>query len=126
MGKTVYAIEAFESNYGGLHGMKDMEVVALTGDKEAEMYAEEMSRGVMESYYEIENSITEQVIEEGYEENSDEFWERYEEVADEHIEYTISVLSIGEDEYEARCRELNEEFYNDNEGFLDKYEVATL
>lgn len=126
MGKTVYAIEAFESNYGGLHGMKDMEVIALTDDKEAEMYAEEMSRRVIESYYEIENGITEQVIEEGYEENSDEFWGRYEEVVDEHIQYAISVLNITEDECEKRCRELNEEFYNDQEGFLEKYEIATL
>ena len=56
MEEKKYFIYAYDEMYNGLHGMYDYCFI-ICDYKEAEEYGREMSLGVIESYYEIYNSL---------------------------------------------------------------------
>lgn len=72
-------IYACDNIYGGLHGMEDYGVFEVANMHEADDIGEEMSRGVLDSYGQIMDSIEEDCAYyaglDGFEEGSDE-WEK--------------------------------------------------
>lgn len=123
---NVYAIYAFEQSYGGLHGVNSRYLCIADSDKEAQEEAEMVSRGLMQSYSSIINEFETDARDEGYIPGTEE-WDEYIEMREEdNIGYDISVLNLSVEEAEKNWEELNEEFYNTPDEFLDKYEEATL
>ncbi len=123
---TVYAIYAYEQTYGGLHGVNSRYLYIADTDKEAEEEAEQASRAIMASYGSITDELMSDAYDEGCRPGTDEWDEYLEEREDENVAFDVSVLNISIEEAEKNWRELNEEFYNTPEEFLDKYEEATL
>lgn len=123
---NVYAIYAYEQRYGGLHGICNRYLYIADNDKEAEEEAEQASREVMNSYGSIKDDFESDAYDEGYKPGTEEWDEYIEECENENIGFNVSVLNISVEEAEKNWKELNEEFYNTPEEFLDKYEEATL
>lgn len=123
---TVYAIYAYEQNYGGLHGVNSRYLYIADTDKEAEEEAEEASKEVMHSYGSITEDFESDAYDEGYHPGTEEWDEYLEERENMNVGFEVSVLNISVEEAEKNWQELNEEFYNTPEEFLDKYEEATL
>lgn len=123
---NVYAIYAYEQRYGGLHGINSRYLYIANNDKEAEEEAEQTSHEVIESYSFIIDDFESDAYDEGYRPGTEEWDEYIEECKNENIAFEISVLNISVEEAEKNWKELNDEFYNTPEEFLDKYEEATL
>lgn len=123
---NVYAIYAYEQNYSGLQGMYSRYLYIANDDKEAEAEAEEASREVINSYSSIRDDFESDAYDEGYRPGTEEWDEYIEERENESICFEVSVLNISVEEAEKNWKELNKEFYNTPEEFLDKYEEATL
>lgn len=123
---NVYAIYAYEQTHGGLHGVNSRYLYIADTDKEAEEEAEQASREVMTSYGFITDDFESDAYDEGYRPGTDEWDEYLEERENENVGFEISVLNISAEEVEKNWKELNNEFYNTPEEFLDKYEEATL
>lgn len=123
---NVYAIYAYEQTHGGLHGVNSRYLYIADDDKEAEEEAEQASREVMNSYGSITDDFESDAYDEGYRPGTDEWDEYLEEREDENVAFEVSVLNISVEEAEKKWKELNDEFYNTPEDFLDKYEEATL
>ena len=103
MGK-LYAIHAYEDHFQGLHGVEEYEVIEACNDEEAEQYANEMAEAVIDSY--------------GYMWDEDD----YDEFEEERL-YEIYRLT---EETNASLEELNDEWYNNPETFLEKYENTQI
>ena len=123
---NVYAIYAYEQTHGGLHGVNSRYLYIADNDKEAEEEAEQASREVMNSYGSITDDFESDAYDEGYRPGTEEWDEYLGEREDENVAFEVSVLNISVEEAEKKWKELNEEFYNTPEEFLDKYEEATL
>lgn len=123
---NVYAIYAYEQRYGGLHGINSRYLYIANNDKEAEEEAEQTSHEVIESYGFITDDFESDAYDEGYRPGTEEWDEYIEECKNGNIAFEISVLNISVEEAEKNWKELNDEFYNTPEEFLDKYEEATL
>lgn len=123
---NVYAIYAYEQRYGGLHGINSRYLYIANNDKEAEEEAEQTSHEVIESYGFITDDFESDAYDEGYRPGTEEWDEYIEECKNENIAFEISVLNISVEEAEKNWKELNDEFCNTPEEFLDKYEEATL
>lgn len=123
---NVYAIYAYDQRYGGLHGINSRYLYIADNDKEAEEDAEQTSHEVMESYGFITDDFESDAYDEGYRPGTEEWDEYIEECKNENVAFEISVLNISVEEAEKNWKELNDEFCNIPEEFLDKYEEATL
>lgn len=123
---NVYAIYAYEQNYGGLQGMYNRYLYIANDDKEAEAEAGQASHEVINSYSSIRDDFESDAYDEGYRPGTEEWDEYIEERENESICFEVSVLNISVEEAEKNWKELNDEFYNTPEEFLDKYEEATL
>lgn len=70
---NLYAIHAFENQYGGLHGRENICVAESEGFEDIKMLANEMSEEVI--YEWNYDHYGEVAVEQGYEEGSDEYEE---------------------------------------------------
>lgn len=120
---ATWVIIAFDQIYGGLHGMYTEAIFEGT-EKEAKEYAEELSMEVINDYSEIYDQI-EQDLEEyldaySIDANDEEGIETRRFVYHDDIAYELYEL----DETLINCGigELEEEFYNDKDAFLAKYQ----
>ena len=113
-----YAIYAYESTYGGLHGMNDYAVVTVGSEREAESIGYEMAIDVIESYECITSGIEEDAICNGCEEGTDEYWDYIEEAKNENAEYEVYEITTPTDKSD---EVLSKEFWNDKKGFLAYY-----
>jgi len=96
---NIYAIHAYEDRFQGLHGVEEYEVIEACDDEDAEQYANEMAEEVIDSY--------------SYMWDEDD----YDEIEEEKC-YEIYKLT---EDTNASLEELNDEWYDDPEAFLDKY-----
>lgn len=122
----IVAIYACECTYGGLHGIYSKAVLEVSDIEEARDIAVQMSYEVMDSYEfivedieaEIEYAIHEQGDERDYDEIANEYYS-------ERVEYMIYVpspeLIKGKD-----ISALDEEFYQDEDTFLKKYNCHNI
>lgn len=120
---TRYAIFAYDYIYGGSHGMY-AEAIFEGTEKEAREYAEELSMEVINGYSEIYDQI-EQDLEEylnaySIDANDEEGIEVRRLFYHDDIVYKLYEL----DETLINCgiNKLEEEFYNDKDAFLAKYQ----
>ena len=92
-------IYACDNIYGGLHGMEDYGIFEVANMHEADAIGEEMSRGVVDSYSQIMESIEEDcayyVEHDGFEESSSEWEGIMEQLIAEDLNW--SVCEIDED-----------------------------
>ena len=122
-----FAIIAAEGIYEGLHGIETKTIVEASAWNEVYDIARELSLEVMESYGDVIEEL-EKEIQEEIDFNDTVKWtdERIEElraeVYNDNIYYNVYQLDeekIKDDSYE----QLEEEFYNDPEEFLEKYAI---
>lgn len=122
---ATWAIIAFDNLYGGLHGMCTGAVVEGT-EEEAREYAEELSMEIIQDcsaiYDTIERDIQDYLKTESIDPYSNEADEIRNEFYDDDIAYELYEL----DEALINCciGELEEEFYNNKDAFLAKYQKA--
>ena len=124
-----YLIYADETEYGGLHGMYDWDIVQCNDEEEAQEIGHEMSERVIESYAslleEIEEDVRTRLAEEGINPNDLDYDERYEDwydcILNEHIQYqyweldpSINYLEIIESDTD--WEELRDKYSIDNKG----------
>ncbi len=115
----LYAIYAYESMYGGLHGMNSFLVVECESMEEAEEIGSQESLNVMESYNDIMSSIYEEASQE-YEEETDEWYGMVDSIMEENSAYEI--FEIKNTKVEGRTMtDLENEFFNDKDSFIKKY-----
>ena len=122
-----FAIIAAEGIYEGLHGIETKTIVEASNWNEIYDIARELSLEVMESYGDVIEELEREVQEE-IDFNDTVNWteERIEElraeVYNDNVYYNVYQLDeekIKDDSYE----QLEEEFYNDPEEFLEKYAI---
>ena len=116
-----YAIFTCDNMYGGLHGMNDRFVDEFTDTADAINCAIEHSYEVIDSYYEIYDTIDENLESMITEDMTEEDIENLrEELRQEDVDYNI--WKINEDEcYRYSCEELSDMFYNMEDEFVDLY-----
>ena len=116
-----YAIYAGDMSYGGLHGMCVHEVIEVSNSKEAKDYAIQKSYEVIESFSDIYESIEDEV--DCYK-TPDMSEEDIAELRDDIISQDLdwSIWNINEARAASAPTEvLDEMFYDDPEGFIEKY-----
>lgn len=118
----IYAIVASEGMYQGSNGIDHKEIVQVRSLEEAHEIGTEMSIEVMNSYSFIYEELEEEIRNEINDKWTDKEIEKLrKEVYDSNVYYDLyeldeeKIKNISEDE-------LEEEFYNDLEEFLDKYQ----
>jgi hypothetical protein len=125
-----YAVYAGDQQFGGLHGMCVHAVVEVSNEEKAHNWAREQSLEVIQSYSDIYEGLEENAKEslEGMTFDSEEeyndalseaVWEEYEQDAEWSVwlidENKAQGLSVGE---------LDEEFYDDPDGFIEEFCVT--
>lgn len=103
-----YLIYANETEYCGLHGMYDWDVVSCEDEEEAQEIGHEMSERVIESYNslleEIEEDARTRLTEEGINPDDLDYDERYDYwydcILNEHIQYEYWELDPSVDYHE--------------------------
>ena len=121
-----WAIKAYDDIYGGLHGMRDMDILRGTED-EAREVASDMALDVVDSYYDIRDALEEKVERicelEGIDlEDESEVDEIRGEVYDEDAKWEIYQLDITKLPT-VNTVELRDMFYNNPDDFLEKYAI---
>lgn len=116
-----FAIYACDCLYGGLHGMYDCGIFKFFNVEDAIIQGREMSRQVIESYSDILDTL-EDDFREYYREDmfDDELNDLWEDIVYSDISYEVRLLKS---EYltNSTIAELEEEFYNDPQIFLQNY-----
>ena len=122
---ATWAIIAFDEMYGGLHGMCTKEIVEGT-EEEAKEYAEELSMEVIMDYSDIYNTIEKDIQDYLETESIDPYSNEADEIRNEFYDDDIAYELYELDEKLINCGigELEEEFYNDKDAFLAKYQKA--
>lgn len=122
----IVAIYACENEYGGYHGIYDKVVCEVKNEEEATVIAMEMSEGVMESYEDIQRTIDAEIeyaITELGDERDEEIIAR--EIIEMNMDFTIYI--VDETTLNGKnIRELDTEWYNDSEEFLEKYNCKPI
>lgn len=113
----LYAIHAYESSFGGLHGMDSHVIVECDSMAEAEEVALVESMDVMESYSCIMDEIYEAASED-YEEGTDEWYQAVEDMKQDSAEWRIYYVI---DTKGKSINELEVEFWNDEDEFIRTY-----
>ncbi len=121
-----WAIKAYDDIYGGLHGMRDMDILRGAED-EAREVASDMALDVVDSYYDIRDALEEKVERicelEGIDlEDESEVDEIRGEVYDEDAKWEIYQLDITKLPT-VNTMELRDMFYNNPDDFLEKYAI---
>lgn len=87
------AIKAYESSYGGLHGMFNTTILNADSYKEAVETAEELSREVIDSYACLEEEIHDEVMDYLRDEYDESNYDTYhEEVLESRLAYDLIPL----------------------------------
>lgn len=122
-----WAVWGYDDIYGGLHGMKEVEIYEGT-ENEAIEYARELADSVISSYSDIydalEDSVREYCEDEGIEmgigsEEEDDIREEFynDDMVYGCIELDVSKLPTLDIE------ELEKMYYNDEDGFIEAYRL---
>lgn len=111
----LYAIDAREQIYDGLHGIRTLIVDDFEDEQEAEGYGWEASRDLIESHcWDYLKEEVENQIEEG-----DDFDDFMQEAIDDDIDFTVYKIKK---EYQKQIPEdLEGFFYEDPDEFIEKY-----
>jgi hypothetical protein len=123
----LWAVWGYDDIYGGLHGMKEVEIYEGT-ENEAIEYARELANSVISSYSDIcdalEDSVREYCEDEGIEmgvgsEEEDDIREEFynDDMVYGCIELDVSKLPTLDIE------ELEKMYYNDEDGFIEAYRL---
>jgi len=123
----LWAVWGYDDIYGGLHGMKEVEIYEGT-EKGAIEYARELANSVISSYSDIydalEDSVREYCEDEGIEmgvgsEEEDDIREEFynDDMVYGCIELDITKLPTLDIE------ELEKMYYNDEDGFIEAYRL---
>lgn len=123
----LWAVWGYDDIYGGLHGMKEVEIYEGT-ENEAIEYARELADSVISSYFDIydalEDSVREYCEDEGIEmgvgsEEEDDIREEFynDDMVYGCIELDVSKLPTLDIE------ELEKMYYNDEDGFIEAYRL---
>lgn len=123
----LWAVWGYDDIYGGLHGMKEVEIYEGT-ENEAIEYARELADSVISSYSDIydalEDSVREYCEDEGIEmgigsEEEDDIREEFynDDMVYGCIELDITKLPTLDIE------ELEKMYYNDEDGFIEAYKL---
>lgn len=123
----LWAVWGYDDIYGGLHGMKEVEIYEGT-ENEAIEYARELADSVISSYSDIydalEDSVREYCEDEGIEmgigsEEEDDIREEFynDDMVYGCIELDINKLPTLDIE------ELEKMYYNDEDGFIEAYRL---
>lgn len=123
----LWAVWGYDDIYGGLHGMKEVEIYEGT-ENEAIEYARELADSVISSYSDIydalEDSVREYCEDEGIEmgvgsEEEDDIREEFynDDMVYGCIELDINKLPTLDIE------ELEKMYYNDEDGFIETYRL---
>lgn len=123
----LWAVWGYDDIYGGLHGMKEVEIYEGT-ENEAIEYARELANSVISSYSDIydalEDSVREYCEDEGIEmgvgsEEEDDIREEFynDDMVYGCIELDVNKLPTLDIE------ELEKMYYNDEDGFIEAYRL---
>lgn len=123
----LWAVWGYDDIYGGLHGMKEVEIYEGTENETIE-YARELADSVISSYSDIydalENSVREYCEDEGIEmgigsEEEDDIREEFynDDMVYGCIELDVNKLPTLDIE------ELEKMYYNDEDGFIEAYRL---
>lgn len=123
----LWAVWGYDDIYGGLHGMKEVEIYEGT-EKEAIEYARELANNVISSYSNIydalEDSVREYCEDEGIEmgvgsEEEDDIREEFynDDMVYGCIELDVNKLPTLD------LEELEKMYYNDEDGFIEAYRL---
>ena len=123
----LWAVWGYDNIYGGLHGMKEVEIYEGT-ENEAIEYARELADSVISSYSDIydtlEDSVREYCEDEGIEmgigsEEEDDIREEFynDDMVYGCIELDVNKLPTLDIE------ELEKMYYNDEDGFIEAYKL---
>ncbi len=123
----LWAVWGYDDIYGGLHGMKEVEIYEGT-ENEAIEYARELADSVISSYSEIydalEDSVREYCEDEGIEmgvgsEEEDDIREEFynDDMVYGCIELDVNKLPTLD------LEELEKMYYNDEDGFIEAYRL---
>lgn len=113
-------IYAYDQLYGGLHGMYEYTFYETDNQKEAKETAIELSCDVINSYYDIEDSLAEEVDSVCDDRDSEEWNDAYDEAVMGDTAYDIYVLK--DEVKEKTDEELDELVWEEGiEGFIEKY-----
>lgn len=114
----IFAIEAREGIYEGLHGIVAHYVGEYNSYDEACEDAAEMSFEVMDGYNIAEQAGWEEdALNEGLEEESDEYYDYIGELRAENVSYSVWEVKETTESLEA----LNKKFIKNPEEFIEKY-----
>ena len=112
----IFAIRAYDQIFGGLHGIEDFEVIEARDRDEAYEYGANMSRDLIESYWnEFESYYEDEAYAQDIDEDDDEFY-------DEWINETTAcdVYEVCLDDDDVDLITLNQEFNEDWQAFVYK------
>ena len=123
----LWAVWGYDNIYGGLHGMKEVEIYEGT-ENEAIEYARELADSVISSYSDIydalEDSVREYCEDEGIEmgvgsEEEDDIREEFynDDMVYGCIELDVNKLPTLD------LEELEKMYYNDEDGFIEAYRL---
>ena len=123
----LWAVWGYDDIYGGLHGMKEVEIYEGT-ENEAIEYARELADSVISSYSDIydalEDSVREYCEDEGIEMGvgSEEEDDIREEFYNDDMEYGCIELDVTKLPT-LDIEELEKMYYNDEDGFIEAYRL---
>ena len=123
----LWAIWGYDDIYGGLHGMKEVEIYEGT-ENEAIEYARELADSVISSYSDIydalEDSVREYCEDEGIEMGvgSQEEYDIREEFYNDDMIYGCIELDVNKLPT-LDLEELEKMYYNDEDGFIEAYRL---
>lgn len=123
----LWAVWGYDDIYGGLHGMKEVEIYEGT-ENEAIEYARELADSVISSYSDIydalEDSVREYCEDEGIEMSvgSEEEDDIREEFYNDDMVYGCIELDVNKLPT-LDIEELEKMYYNDEDGFIEAYRL---
>lgn len=123
----LWAIWGYDDIYGGLHGMKEVEIYEGT-ENEAIEYARELADSVISSYSDIQDALEDSVRgyceDEGIEMGvgSEEEDDIREEIYNDDMVYGCIELDVNKLPT-LDLEELEKMYYNDEDGFIEAYRL---
>lgn len=125
---SIWAIAGFDAMYGGLHGMKDIDIFEGS-EVDARTYAYELSESVINSYSciyeELEEEFNEICESEGIENGTIEADDIWNDIFINDIDYYCVELDKNKLPPSVSLDDLAKEFYEDEEEFIEKYGLYT-
>ena len=115
----LYAIHAYDEFFGGMHGVEEYEVIKAENDEEANLFAEDLSRELIEMYgMHMETGWGQEAIDNGYPEGTSDYERYIEERAEDDIAYSVYEITK---ETNLPIKELANLLQADPEDFIKEY-----